>query len=228
MLGRPLDCRVTCVRHKEPAAWALAVRGVQFSRAGREAETLAAGQDAAMAELGDRAHHGGRPTAGAAGAGQRPSPRVGPTGRQTQDGGPADPCEPEHRTRVRRHSPADDAAAERTRPPRNRRRAGPCWRHRPVRIEVDRVGAVNPAIEASTASADRPDVVDTTICEPSPRSWRTLASKRSRAMPRTDSLTITPTRRGRNGATQTRGRFPKRARRAPASTITASTRFGAP
>ena len=47
---------------------------------------------------------------------------------------------------------------------------------------------------------------------------RTLASNRSRALARTDSLTMTPTRDGMNGATHTSGWLPKPATRAPSST----------
>src|SRR3954453_10562494 len=48
-----------------------------------------------------------------------------------------------------------------------------------------------------------------TISEPSPSILAlTLASNRSRAIPRTDSLTRTPTRRRTKGATQTSGRCP--------------------
>ena len=67
-----------------------------------------------------------------------------------------------------------------------------------------------------------------TTSEPRPSILaRTLASNLVRAGARTDSLTMTPTRRGRNGATQTIGRLPKSASRAPASTVAASTRWGA-
>ncbi len=67
-----------------------------------------------------------------------------------------------------------------------------------------------------------------TTSEPRPSIFaRTLASNLARAGARTDSLTMTPTRRGRNGATQTIGRLPKSANRAPASTVAASTRWGA-
>ena len=67
-----------------------------------------------------------------------------------------------------------------------------------------------------------------TISEPRPSILaRTLASNLARAGARTDSLTMTPTRRGRKGATQTIGRLPKSANRAPASTVAASTRWGA-
>ena len=145
--------------------------------------------------------------------------RVRPTRRQAKDRRPADPRQPQHRTRVRRHAPPDDAAAER----------GDRHEERVVRVGAGRargkhqVGRVPATREAATARLDRVgivlDVDDVEISEPRPSTFaRTDASNRSLAVARTDSLTTTPTRRATNGATHTIGWLPKPAMRAPAST----------
>ena len=74
----------------------------------------------------------------------------------------------------------------------------------------------NVDIAATTAPTSSSTYSMATISEPSP--WifaRTLDSNRSRAIPLIDSLTMTPTRRGSNAATQTSGRRPECANRMP-------------
>ncbi len=153
--------------------------------------------------------------------------RIRPAGRQADERRSSGPTEPQHRARVRGHTPPDDSAAhpresdeERRRRgrSRHRRRSAPGPRGR--RRAPGRAAPVRPR-----PARPRHNRI-ATISDPSPSTFaRTLRSNRSRAGPATDSLTRTPTRRCRNGATETRGRL--RSACSPARTVDSATAWGA-
>ena len=173
-----------------------------------------------MTELGDGPlGRPARPTAAAAAAGRRRSP----SSTRRRSAGPriavrADPRQPEHRARdgPARRAGRRDRRARRS--PGRTDRAGPCWRRRRSGSgRPDRARRTNARHAPPRPPRRRPRRSRSpTISEPSPSTLaRTLASNRSRAVARTDSLTMTPTRRGSNGATQTSGRRPERGQPSP-------------
>ena len=192
--------------HWAPAS---AIGRVELARVGREAEPLAAGQDPAVAELGDGPlGRAARPTAGAAGAGRRRSPsstrrrsagrgsrsrRCAPA-RASSPGGPGTPRRttrpPSAAIATKKASSGSVLAA----PAVRIRSTGSGRRTKRGHRGLDSLGVVLDVVDRLRSSEPRPSTLA-----------RTLASNRSRAIPRTDSLTMTPTRLGRNGATQTSG-----------------------
>ena len=155
------------------------------------------------------------------------APHVG----RPEDRRVADPREPEHRARVRRHAAPHDAPAEASIGDEERVVSGRSTRTPAVEDEVGRVGAADePAdrgLDGARVVLDVDDVDDRRAqaldLGPDAR-----LEPLTRRRPRRDSLTTTPTRRARNGATHTIGcaaerRDPRRPRRSPASTTCGAT-----